>query len=528
MRKLVPSLLVAVFATPVVAPAASEDLIFPTNTAARLAAIIDPTLGSIQVMSFQLNSSEYKRSSSFLRFIEGLDARPAGPEPQVAGMSAMRVGGFTQGAQAVTSPSPLRLLAEIEAASRQRVAALNARPGAVEQAVRIREMEDAYWNSERPFDGKVSAAANGDALLIGVPSKRTLVLYDLVKVADRNFEPVAFRPTSAEMFMPAIWGTSLPDQTAILRQCTEALRRRYAANPEELKRAEEAANEAINAFSVGPGVAAAAAPVSPLPQPDWWIGGISGANGAAANSNQPFVLIDAATRRMMLYRIEGSAIVLKAVRNIGIDLYAFSLAGDHFGSRPTDAEALRTLLSRTDYMLAAQRYRLLDLPKEPALQVESLRSQLTSLVSSQRKSGGSGQRPLQAVTMGDQVIVSLPAERKVLTFLTNGGNALNLTSLRDTTVDQGVSVLATMIRDREEAGQIMAQLVKGAATIPVEQLRRYLDHCLTRDPFLVAQIDGNPAFVKFVGEAWWQPLVDAAKAKAKEIEDALKAQQQNP
>ncbi len=523
LRSLIPALIAAAAAMP------ASELVVPLGD--NYHAVLDPGLGMLQVFHIQGSHHERRLGSFLISEIESLERRMV---TQVGGTwySALRLG-IVEARQ--TDPSSIPTgnqiqygggsIPSLEQALTAGVNRRNTAPGAEPQAVRIRDMEDAWWNVDRPYDGKLVAGGNADHLLVGVPSKRALLLYrrsDMDNPKGRLL-PTAYRGMGAEMYVPLTWGPSDPDfSKGVSGWAKDAIRARFS-KPDEQKQAEAAATEAIERMQLGPGVAAAAAPVSTLPQPELWIGGI----------DKGFVVVDGAGRRAYLFKVESNRLILRAVRNFGMDLTVLGIAGEPFNSKPTDGEQLIAVLKDSNNLAQALRYRLIELPTEPREQREALRSQLASLATSQRKStgtagGGIEGRVIGEVTGASLVVVNLTSERKVITFKIPGSEQLNVLSARDYTIDQGITVLYRLIEERRGAEAVLAQLGSNAAQYAPETMRKGLESVLKLNPFLVEQVEKGSAFAKFRTEPWYQPMVDAAKAQAAELDAQFKARTAPP
>ncbi|MFM2089901.1 MAG: hypothetical protein RLZZ127_390 [Planctomycetota bacterium] len=495
MRRTASALLLALAAA---LPGVDTPLVIPSS--GNLVAVVEPGSGAVGLYSQEPSGSTRKGGALVVSEIEFAEKLIVA-ERDGALYPLLRVGTTNN------LPTAESLLPQLQK-SLESALAKRPKDPAKPVAVRIRDMENAWWGQPHAYDGKIVGALADRYLLLGIPSKRALALYD---IGNEDLRLVVVRGLGPELYVPAAYGASRPSPQEVIDAGLRGLRQRLT-DPKVLKEAEDRAREQLDALALGPGVGDPSQPAAALPPIDLWIG----TSPALRNA---FLVVDASGPRAMLFQYDGQSLALRGVRNLALDLAANQIAGEAIKSRPGENQLLDQLLADQTRMVLAQRHRLVDLSGESdrEKQRESLRGQLAALVAS-RSSGGGGGRTLDAAINGTIATLIFPQQRRLISLDLAGGNQVDLGSVRDYTVDLGVATLTRLINERTQGAQAYELAAKGGG----EGVRRNLELALSLDPFLHERAAKDGAFRNIRSQAWWQPLIDEAAAKAAALDAAFK------
>jgi hypothetical protein len=500
MRRTASALLLALAAA---LPGADTPLVIPSG--GTLVAVVEPGAGAVGLYSQEPSGSIRKGGGLVLAEVEFYERLVYG-ERGGAPYSVLRIGSLNN------SPNTEKLMEQLTASL---TAAVDKRPKdpAKPLAVRLREQENVFWSQQHAYDGKIVGAISDRYLMIGIPSKRALMLYD---TGNEDLRFTAMRALGPELFVPSAFGSSRPSPQEVIEAGLRGLRARIT-DPKAQKEAEEGARAQLETLALGPGVGDPNQPAAALPPIDLWIG---------AGPRSTFLVIEATGPRAMLFQYDGAALTLRAVRNLALDLAANDIAGEAIKSRPGENELLDAVLRDQGRLQLAQRHRIIDLGGETNREKlrESLRTQLAGLVAT-RSAGGRVTALDAAINLAEGKAIAtlvMPQQRRLISLDFTGGNQLDLASIRNYSVDLGVAILSRMINERLQAQEAYAAAGKQAGSGQAVGAKSNLELALGLDPFLHEKAAKDPAFSKVRGEAWWQPLLDEAAAKAAALEAALK------
>jgi hypothetical protein len=500
MRRTASALLLALAAA---LPGADTPLVIPSG--GTLVAVVEPGAGAVGLYSQEPSGSIRKGGGLVLAEVEFMEKLVV-TEREGAIYPMLRVGSRNN---MPTSEDLVQLLTK----SLDGALAKRPKDPAKPLAVRVRDMENAFWAQPHPHDGKMVGAISDKYLMIGIPSKRTLMLYD---TSNEDLRFTAMRALGPELYVASAFGASRPSPQEVIEAGLKGLRTRIT-DGKALKEAEEGAREQLEALALGPGVGDPNQPAAALPPIDLWIG---------AGPRGTFLVIETTGPRAMLFQFDGSSLTLRAVRNLALDLAANDIAGEAIKSRPGENELLDAVLRDQGRLQLAQRHRIIDLGGETDREKlrEALRGQLAALVAS-RSAGGQVTTLDAAINVAEGKAIAtlvMPKQRRIVSLDFTGGNQLDLASIRNYSVDLGVAILSRMVNERLQAQEAYAAAGKQAAAGQGASAKRNLELALGLDPFLHEKAARDPAFSKVRGEAWWQPLLDETAAKAAALEAALK------
>ena len=500
MRRTASALLLALAAA---LPGADTPLVIPSGGS--LIAVVEPGAGAVGLYS-QDPSGSIRKGGGLIRaeveFFERLIYAERGGSPY----SWLRMGSPNN------SPTSEMLVEQLTKSLQTALVKLPKDP-AKPMAVRIREAENAFWSQDHAYDGKMVGAISDKYLMIGIPSKRALMLYD---TANEDLRFTAMRALGPELYISSAFGASKPQPQEVIEAGLKGLRTRIT-DAKALREAEDSARTQLETLALGPGVGDPNQPAAALPPIDLWIG---------AGPRGTFLVVETTGPRAMLFQYDGAALNLRAVRNLALDLAANDIAGEAIKSRPGENQLLDAVLADQGRLQLAQRHRIIDLGGETNREKlrEALRGQLAGLVAT-RSAGGQVTSLDAAINVSEGKIIAtlvLPQQRRIIGLDFTGGNQLDLASIRNYSVDLGVAILSRMINERLQAQDAYGAAGKQASTGQPTIAKRNLELALGLDPFLHERAARDQAFSKVRGEAWWQPLIDETAAKAAALDAALK------
>jgi hypothetical protein len=245
-----------------------------------ISALVQPATGNITLYSVEGNLTTRYGSANFLADLNHLSAYTITKNGETF-YSLLRAGHLA------STPTIGELL---------RSPAFPENPTAKEQAAgikglryRVIDAEDAFWAEEKPYDGVVRGAMSPQYLLICVPIKHALLLYDC---QDRNKpQLVSYRNYGVDMMIPQVYNSDPAPQQIL------------AALPPDLQAEQKKAIEAKMEELKSSGTIQ-------LQPSDPWIG---------TGSGDRWVLVDPANKRICTYEHLGKAWVLKSSRNLEVD-----------------------------------------------------------------------------------------------------------------------------------------------------------------------------------------------------------------
>ena len=341
---------------------------------------------------------------------------------------------------------------------------------------RARAAEKEFWAADHPYDGVVRAALAQNYLMLAIPVKRTLLVYD---VSASAFKLVAWHNYGPQLYLPHVYG-SLPTPADILKELPTEVQ-------DERKKEIEAQIAALD----GQG----AQPIVTKPSDIYVVAG----------QGERFAVYDIANTRLMAYEYTGRGLALRGIRNVEVDL----LIPTAYRSTPDIAEIYRQWTK--------------DRARQAFLASLGMGKDLISFqvyVESKQKSAASDKvSSLQAnviVATGDLVLDFADRRKAIVYRFAGGETTMNLKSLRDYTLDTGIALLDAEYNAATYATQLLAQAKK--AVKPRTALLT-IKSALTLDPTQYRVVEKDKSLVaKVQDEADYKPVMEDAIKRATDIE----------
>ena len=418
------------------------------------AAIIDPTLGTLTVLTVTTQSTIRKSYASWGFDLDQLERRTVG-EANGEVFSALRSGSPTL----VPSAEGVITLFSDKATKAQAAA------GQKDQRSQVREAEKAFWEKEHKFDGVVRSAFNGEYLMIVVPAKRCVLFYK--NSGKESADLFSFTNYSPVLYVSTAW-KSAPDPAQLATQMN--------LDDDQLK----AIQGALAARADGAVASAAAS--------DVWCTFTGGA----------FILVDSANQKIWSYDVRGAGMELTSIRSLTVDLMAPGL-----NTQPDNNLAATTFLKAY-----AQQIRDLGISKFDAPFV-------MALVRSTQVGTGAKADAMQANAVSSMVVLEFTGLHKLLAYQYVSGSGITLASVRDLLMDQGLTIMARMINERALAAQAYTEATRVASKNPVSGLR-LLTYALGLSPSLHNEAEKNSNLKNALKNDWDRLMADATKAEAEQ------------
>jgi hypothetical protein len=207
-----------------------------------------------------------------------------------------------------------------------------------------------------------------------------------------------------------------------------------------------------------------------------------------------FVIVDTANSKIWSYEIKGANIEVSSVRSLAVDLM---IPG--FNTAPGDQIAVDTFAKFYGKDVAALGVDKLDLPY------------IKAFVTANRVGDSAKAGALQANTSRDTVLLNFTAQDKLLSYQYRAGAGLELKSIRDTTVDQGLALFARAIQEKGMARTAMNDATKSTKEAGV--CLRLMTFALSLDPTLHTDAEKNSSLKNALKADWDKLMADAVKAE---------------
>ncbi len=343
-------------------------------------------------------------------------------------------------------------------------------------ADRARAAEKEFWGKDHPYDGIVRAALAQNYLMLAIPAKRALLVYD---VSASSFKLVAWRNYGPELYLPHVYGSN-PTPAEILRELPQEVQE---ARKKELEaQIAQMAEQAEQALVVKPS--------------DVYL---------VAGQGEKFALFDIANTHLMAYEFNGRALTLRGIRNVEVDL----LIPTSFRSTPDIKEIFN------QWTKDRQRQAFL-----ASLGMEKDMVAFQTYVEGKQKAAASDKvSAFQAnviLNTGD-LVLDFADKRKAIVYRFAGGEAtMDLKSLRDYTLDAGIALL-----DAEYTNTLYAKelLVAAKKMHKPRTALLTLKSALALDPTQYRQAEKDKGLIdKVKGEADYQAVMEDAITRATAIE----------
>ena len=460
MSRLIILLLTLVAAVP-----ALDTPLIINNTAGTSTVFVNPTIGSMTLYNIQDGQLNRVASTNFLAELTLLGSTIT---RDVDGRAVTAL----QDGSPNNLPTAEGFLAELKKLSSPKAEAA----GVKTLADRARAAEKEFWSKENPYDGVVRAALAQNYLMLAIPAKHTLLVYD---VSALSFMLVAYHNYGPELYLPTVFGSN-PSPAEILKEL-----------PQEVQEARKKELEAQIAAMMEVGDQAIA-----LKPSDIYL---------VAGQGERFAVFDIANSRLMAYEYTGKALALRGIRNVEIDL----LIPTAYRSKPDIAEIYRQWTkdrSRQAFLAS------LGMEKDLIsfqLYVEGKQKAADSQKSSSFQAN-------VIIGSGD-LVLDFADKRKAIVYRFAGGEAtMDLKSLRDYTLDAGIALLDADFNNATYATQLIAQ-AKKANRARIALLT--LTSALNLDPTQYRAIEKDKSLVEKVkAEPEYQALMEGAIKRATEIE----------
>ena len=489
-------------------PALETSLVLDGPVSTGQVVTISPSTGVMNL--FTVNDSGTSRENqpaNFLTMLELLDKRVVNPPQDGNYFSDLRTGSPNCKPTSIGQDSLLQKLSN-------KVSDDDKKKNLKSPLDRALAAENKFWAADHPFDGTIRAAFNGQYLMIVVPSRHTLMLYE---VMGTNFQLKAWRNYGPELIINQSYNTT-PTPQEIFQQLPEEVKQKLKDKDKSAGGDNGGGGGADGGGGGGGGADGGAGgplDVAETPKSDPWI---------AVGTNNDFVLLDIPNKVIATYEFTGANLVLDSVRNITYDLGIPT----SFASQPDDQQALQTFLSQTK---GAKEFMARN-------GITTDREGLEALVAagSAQGTGGGDKSGLQGSMDGEYVVLDFTAEHKLLCYAING--PLRMVSARDYTVDVALSLLDKLIDEKAEAHQFIADAKKNfhSHDLALRLLRSALSHDATqvddveKDTRLKGELSKEPDWVQIMTDA--HKRADEIKAKQeamqKAAQDARDANKQKP
>lgn len=422
-------------------------LIMPANTDA---AIIDPTLGTLMIVTVSDSNLIRKSFGNWSYDMDQLERRIVG-EVNGETFSALRTGSPT------LSPSA----EEVIKLYSDKVSKTQAAAGQKDQRSQVREAEKAFWEKEHKYDGVVRTAFNGEYLMVIIPSKRGVIFY---KSSGRESADLfSFGNFSPALYVTSAWKSS-PEPAQLAAQMD--------LDDDQIK----AIQGALAARADGAVPAAA--------ECDIW----------CAYTGGGFIVVDSANQKIWSYEVSGAGMALTSIRSMTVDLMAPGL-----NTAPGDALAATTFLKAYNAQIRDLGISKFDAPF------------VMALVSSSQVGTGAKAGAIQANAVSSYILIQFTGLHKLLSYKYDSGSGIRLVAVRDLLMDQGLTLMARMINERQLAQGAYAEAVKLGNKDPAGCLRR-LTYALGLCPALHVEAEKNNGLKNALKNDWDRLMADATKA----------------
>jgi len=449
---------------------AQETPLVITQPNGNYVAVINPSAGIVTVYAVDGNILTSKSSVNFLLEFELYQKVLIGKRGE-QWFSALETGSTNN------LPTTADLLAS--RAFPAEPTAAEAAAGTLAYRKRAYNTEAEFWGKDLPYDGVVRGAFAARTLMLAIPCRHVLMLYEIVS---ETLELRAWRNYGGELYVPQVYN-SIPTPQELIAQLPADI---VAERRKEIQ---------LQMESLGP----AAGNTLPLQISDVWVG---------AGGEDRYAVFDAANKHIMSYEWNGKALQLRSVRNMEVDL----LIPSSFRSAP-DQQALFEQLRKDrvrGQWLADNGY-VLDM------------IELKSLADSKKASGGGKISPVQANMEKEDVIINFSDQRKVFVYrLIGAGNNLELISSRDDTLDLGVAVLDSLRMEQAYAVKQLAALKDQCNQHNTPLAMLTLRTMLKLDPRLYKEVEKTPQIQRELKKEEEYPKIIEEAIKAAQAEQAAK------
>ena len=414
--------------------------------------IIDPGLGTVTTVEFSDAGSIRKGFANFLFDLDQLEKRvpPGGDRPDDL-FTYLRTG----------SQKIRPTAAEFQELYPDKPTKAQTESGQKDLRSQVREAEKTWWATPQKYDGIVRGAFNGEYLMLAFPAKRAVLFYK--NTGKETVEYYGSHNYSPLLYVQTAWKSN-PDPGQLAKSLN-------------LDEEEKKALEGALAARADGGAPAAA-------KSDLW----------CINAGGAFVIVDSANNKIWSYEIKGATIEVTSVRSMAVDLM---IPG--YNTTPGDQIAVDTFARLYGKDIAALGVDKLDLPY------------IKAFVSANRVGDSAKAGALQANNAGNTILLNFTAQNKLLSYQYRAGAGLELKSIRDTTVDQGLALFARTMQEKALARTALNDA--GKSTKELSNCLRLTTYALSLDPQLHSEADKNSSLKNALKADWEKLMADAVKAE---------------
>ena len=358
--------------------------------------------------------------------------------------------------------------------------------GLKDYQARARQAEDDFWKDDHPYDGVVRGALGATTLMLCIPCKRAILVYDIQK-QDQGPLLAAYRNFAAELYVPQVLA-STPTPADLLAQL-----------PADIKAEQKAAIDAqLKALADSGGALT-------LKASDPWVG---------AGTGDRFVIVDPPNQHLMTYEYTGKGLRVASSRNMQVDL----LIPTGMHSDPDEGRELAEY-ART------RKKELEEFKIIPDV------FYFKALVAQKQVASGKTS-DLQANVTNDDLVLDFLKSHKLFVYKLQGaGNGLEMSSVRDYTLDVGLQLQDGEFNDVKNAYTAWGNAKRLIDAHQVQLAMSNFKLACTLYPCIYKDIEKEPRAKVLKSDPDWQPTLDAAikgcEKLMKDREDRLKKAQQD-
>ncbi len=329
---------------------------------------------------------------------------------------------------------------------------------------RAREAEDAFWKGDHPYDGIVRGALGATSLMLVIPCKRALLVYDIQKQDQLTL--VAWRNFAAELYVPQVLASN-PTPTELLAQLPADIK---AEQKKALEESLKALAESGGALTLKPS--------------DPWVG---------VGTADRYVIIDPPNQHLMTYEYTGKGLRTASSRSMQVDLLIPTL----MHSDPSEAAELKEYANSRKKQLAEAKI----IPDIFYFKALVGQKQVPSTKTSD----------LQANVTNDDLVIDFLKLHKLFTYKLQGaGNGLELAAMRDYTLDVGLQLQDGEFKDAARSVDSFNQAKALLGNHQPSSAFRMFKLALTLYPCLYKEVEKEPSLKELKKDADFQPTWDAA------------------
>ena len=257
-------------------------LVLLSPVGSEVTVVINPSVGTMTMYTIQDGKLNQRGSANFLSDLSVYEKRVY-TESDGQAITYLQTGSLNN--QPANGDMILKVLGGIRSSKAEKDA------GIAPLSTRAIAAEKEFWGKEHAYDGVVRAALSQQYLMLAVPCKCTLMVYD---TANQQLTLVAWHNYGPELYVPQVL-TSTPLPSEIMSKL-----------PQEIQ--DERKKQIQNQFDAL--IQKAEQGIETKPSEIW----------LAAGTQDRFVLFDSANARVMSYEFSAKHLKLLSVRNTEVDM----------------------------------------------------------------------------------------------------------------------------------------------------------------------------------------------------------------